>query len=143
QFRRVPVHVMSTDEVFEMADRYGETAAWACEAGYDGVQLGSANAKLLDQFLSPFYNRRTDQFGGSPERRASILRLIRERVADRAGADFPCLVKVPAETAPFGPRTSTDEALALCRLVEEWGFDGVTPVSVSGSRDTTPSRGCA
>src|SRR5438067_104790 len=97
QFRRVPVHVMSTDEVFEMADRYGDTAAWAREAGYDGVQLGSANAKLLDQFLSPFYNRRTDQFGGSPERRASILRLIRERVADRAGADFPCLVKVPAE----------------------------------------------
>ena len=41
-----------------MAAQYGEVAAWAREAGYDGVQLGSANAKLLDQFLSPFYNRR-------------------------------------------------------------------------------------
>ena len=52
-----------------MAARYGDVAAWAREAGYDGVQLGSANAKLLDQFLSPFYNRRTDEFGGSLENR--------------------------------------------------------------------------
>ena len=55
--------------------RYGEVAAWGREAGYDGIQLGSANAKLLDQLLSPFYNRRTDEFGGSLERRASVLRL--------------------------------------------------------------------
>ena len=64
---------MTTDEVHALARRYGEVAAWAREAGYDGIQLGSANAKLLDQFLSPFYNRRTDEFGGSPERRARIL----------------------------------------------------------------------
>jgi len=143
QFRGVPVHVMTTDEVRGMADRYGDAAAWAREAGYDGVQLGSANAKLLDQFLSPFYNRRTDEFGGSLERRASILQLIRQRVAERAGADFPCSVKVPAEVAPFGPRTSYDDALALCRLVEEWGFDAVTPVTVSVFPDTTLSRGDA
>jgi len=88
---------MTTDEVRAMCTRYGDVAAWSREAGYDGVQLGSANAKLLDQFLSPFYNRRRDEFGGSLERRASVLRLIREAVAERAGADFPCLVKVPAE----------------------------------------------
>src|SRR5438270_5116710 len=40
-FRGVPVHVMTTDEVKEMATRYGEVAAWEREAGYDGVQLGS------------------------------------------------------------------------------------------------------
>ncbi|HEX8805066.1 MAG TPA: hypothetical protein VF743_12760 [Acidimicrobiales bacterium] len=141
-FRGVPVHVMTTDEVRAMAARTGEVAAWAREAGYDGVQLGSANAKLLDQFLSPFYNRRTDEFGGSLEGRARVLRLIRAAVAERAGADFPCLVKVPAETAPPGfPRSTVDEALALCRLVEEWGFDAVTPVTVSVLPDTTLSRG--
>ena len=141
-FRGVPVHVMTTDEVRAMAGRYGEVAAWARDAGYDGLQLGSANAKLLDQFLSPFYNRRTDEFGGSLERRASILRLIRGAVAERAGDDFPCTVKVPAEVAPPGlPRTTRDEALELCRLVEEWGFDAVTPVTVSVFPDTTLSRG--
>jgi 2,4-dienoyl-CoA reductase-like NADH-dependent reductase (Old Yellow Enzyme family) len=141
-FRKVPVHVLRTEEVREVATRYGEVASWAREAGYDGIQLGSANAKLLDQFLSPFYNRRDDEFGGSPERRASILRLIRREVADRAGADFACTVKVPAERAPFGfARATVDDALRLCTLVEEWGFDAVTPVEVSVFPDTTLSRG--
>lgn len=141
-FRGVPVHVMTTDDVRAMVERYGEVAAWAREAGYDGIQLGSANAKLLDQFLSPFYNRRTDEFGGSPARRAAVLRHIRAAVAERAGADFPCTVKVPAETAPPGfPRATAAEALELCRLVTEWGFDAVTPVEVSVFPDTTLSRG--
>lgn len=141
-FRGVPVEVMSSDAVRHMAARFGEVACLAREAGYDGVQLGSANAKLLDQFLSPFYNRRTDEFGGSLEGRARVLRLIRVAVAERAGEDFPCTVKVAVETAPPGfPRTTFDEALHLCRLVEEWGFDAVTPVEVSVFPDTTLSRG--
>jgi 2,4-dienoyl-CoA reductase-like NADH-dependent reductase (Old Yellow Enzyme family) len=143
QFRGVSVHVMTTDEVKDMATRYGEIAAWAREAGYDGIQLGSANAKLLDQFLSPFYNRRTDEFGGSLENRARVLQFIRTAVAERAGSDYPCTVKVPAEVAPFGPRATVDDAIAMCRLVEEWGFDAVTPVEVSVFPDTTLSRGDA
>jgi 2,4-dienoyl-CoA reductase-like NADH-dependent reductase (Old Yellow Enzyme family) len=142
-FRGVPVEVMSTADVHAMADRYGEVAAWSREAGYDGVQLGSANAKLLDQFLSPFYNRRTDEFGGSLEKRAGVLHLIRRAVAARAGDDFPCAVKVPTEVAPFGARTSHEDALELCRLVQEWGFDAVTPVTVSVFPDATLSRGDA
>jgi 2,4-dienoyl-CoA reductase-like NADH-dependent reductase (Old Yellow Enzyme family) len=134
--------VLTNEEVHGLADRFGDAAAWAREAGYDGVQLGSANAKLLDQFLSPFYNHRTDEFGGSLERRAGILRLIREAVAGRAGPEFPCTVKIPSETAPpLMPRSTYLEALELCRLAEEWGFDAVTPVEVSVFPDTTLSRG--
>jgi 2,4-dienoyl-CoA reductase-like NADH-dependent reductase (Old Yellow Enzyme family) len=141
-FRGVPVHVLTTGEVHAMAARYGEVAAWAREAGYDGIQLGSANAKLLDQFLSPFYNRRDDEFGGSAERRASILRHVRVAVRERAGDDFPCTVKVPAEVAPPGfPRATDDDARHLAHLVEEWGYDAMTPVSVSVFPDTTLSRG--
>lgn len=141
-FRGVPVHVLTTQEIRDLAVRYGEVAAWCREAGYDGIQLGSANAKLLDQLLSPFYNTRDDEFGGSLERRASVLRLIREAVAERAGADYPCTVKVPAETSlPLMPRTSHDDALRLCELVEEFGYDAVTPVEVSVFPDTTLSRG--
>jgi 2,4-dienoyl-CoA reductase-like NADH-dependent reductase (Old Yellow Enzyme family) len=141
-FRGVPLHVMTTDDVRAMAAKYGEVAAWAREAGYDGIQLGSANAKLLDQFLSPFYNRRTDEFGGSLRNRARVLELIRREVADRAGPDYPCAVKVPAEKAPpLLPRSTFDEALELCRMVEDMGFDAVTPVEVSVFPDTTLSRG--
>jgi 2,4-dienoyl-CoA reductase-like NADH-dependent reductase (Old Yellow Enzyme family) len=141
-FRGLPVHVMSTDEVRAMAERYGKVAAWAREAGYDGVQLGSANAKLLDQFLSPFYNRRTDEFGGSLAARARVLLLIRRAVAQRAGKDFPCAVKVPVEVAPLRlPHATEAEALELARIVEDWGYDAVTPVEVSVFPDTTLSRG--
>jgi 2,4-dienoyl-CoA reductase-like NADH-dependent reductase (Old Yellow Enzyme family) len=125
-----------------MAARYGDVAAWAREAGYDGIQLASANAKLLDQFLSPFYNRRTDEFGGSAERRASLLRVIRESIGERAGWDFTCTVKVPVEKAPpLMPRTTFDEAMRVCELAQEWGYDSVTPVEVSVLPDTTLSRG--
>lgn len=142
-FRRAPVHAMTTDEVHAMAVRYGDVAVWAREAGYDGVQLASSNAKLLDQFLSPFYNRRTDEFGGSLERRAAILRVIREQVAARAGDDFTCTVKIPVgeKAPPFVAHTTWDEGLRLAQLAEEWGFDSVTPVHVSVFPDTTLSRG--
>jgi len=141
-FRGVPVHVMTTEEVHALAHKYGDVAAWAREAGYDGIQLGSANAKLLDQFLSPFYNRRTDEFGGSLENRGRVLKLIRDGVAERAGDDYPCTVKIPAEKAPpFSRKVTPDEALRLAQLAEEWGFHAITPVEVSVFPDTTLSRG--
>ena len=141
-FRGVAIHVMTGDDIRAMAAKYGEVAAWAREAGYDGIQLGSANAKLLDQILSPFYNRRDDEFGGSLRNRARVLELVRAEVAERAGADFPCTVKVPAEKAPpLMARSTFEEALELCRMVEDMGYDAVTPVEVSVFPDTTLSRG--
>lgn len=141
-FRGVPVHVMTADEVREMAAQYGRCAAWAREAGYDGIQLGSANAKLLDQFLSPFYNSRTDEFGGSLEGRASVLRLIRSALSEAAGADFPCSVKIPFEDKVLiGRHLSEADAYRLAELAQEWGFDAITPVRVSVFPDTGLCRG--
>ena len=142
-FRRAPVHALHTDEVADIVRRYGDAASWAREAGFDGMQLASANAKLLDQFLSPFWNRRTDRYGGSARNRARILEEIRAAVAERAGADFTCTVKVPlAEHAPpFTSRTTWDEGVQLARWCEEWGYDSITPVEVSVLPDTTLSRG--
>lgn len=142
-FRRAPVHAMTTDEVYDFAAQSGRVAAWAREAGYDGIQLGSSNAKLLDQFLSPFYNRRSDEFGGSPERRARILAVARDAVAREAGDDFTISVKIPVgeKAPPFMPHTTWEEGLGMARWCEEWGFHAVTPVHVSVFPDTTLSRG--
>jgi 2,4-dienoyl-CoA reductase-like NADH-dependent reductase (Old Yellow Enzyme family) len=142
-FRGVPVHALSSDEVRALAVTYGRAAAWGREAGYDAVQLGNANAKLLDQFLSPFYNRRTDEFGGSLENRARVIRLIREEVARQAGDDYPCLVKVPCEFGglPGTKHIGFDDALRLATLFEEWGFDALTPVEVGVFPDTILCRG--
>lgn len=142
-FRRAPVHAMTTEEVRGVIRRHGEIAAWARETGYDGIQLGSSNAKLLDQFLSPFWNRRDDEYGGTHRNRARIVEEIRAAVAERAGADFTCTVKVPIDehAPPLAPRTTWDEGIELARWCEEWGFDSVTPVEVSVFPDTTLTRG--
>jgi 2,4-dienoyl-CoA reductase-like NADH-dependent reductase (Old Yellow Enzyme family) len=142
-YRRAPIHVMTADDIRAMAVQYGEAAAWAREAGYDGLQLASSNAKLIDQLLSPFWNRRDDEFGGSLRNRARVLELIRQHIAERAGADFTVTVKVPVgeKAPPFTRHTTWDEGIELCRIVEELGYDSVTPVEVSVFPDTTLSRG--
>jgi len=142
-FLRAPVHPMTTDEVYDMATRCGEVAAWAREAGYDGIQLASGNAKLIHQFLTPFYNRRTDEFGGSVENRARLLRVIREAVAERAGADYACTVKIPVDekSPPLTPRISFEDGMEMCRLAQEWGYHAVTPVRLSVLPDTTLTKG--
>ena len=142
-FMRAPVHPMTTDEVYAMATRFGEVAAWAREAGYDGIQLASGNAKLIHQFLTPFYNRRTDEFGGSVENRARLLREIRSAVAERAGEDYACTVKIPVDekSPPLTPRITFEDGMEMCRLAQEWGYHAVTPVRLSVLPDTTLTKG--
>jgi 2,4-dienoyl-CoA reductase-like NADH-dependent reductase (Old Yellow Enzyme family) len=142
-FRKRRLHVMTGDEVRQLAADFGNAASWAREAGYDGLQLGSSNAKLLDQFLSPFWNRRRDEFGGSFDNRLRVFELIREAIAERAGADFTVAVKVPIgeKAPPFTAHTTWDEGLQIARRMEELGYDSVTPVQVSVFPDSTLSRG--
>jgi 2,4-dienoyl-CoA reductase-like NADH-dependent reductase (Old Yellow Enzyme family) len=124
---------MTTDDVHDFAQAFGRSAGWAREAGYDGVQLASGNAKLIHQFLSPYYNRRTDEFGGSVRNRARILEVIARAVRREAGEDFPLAVKITVEedAPPLAPRTSFADGIELCRLAQEFGYDAITPVGLS------------
>ncbi|MFC6728733.1 NADH:flavin oxidoreductase, partial [Natronoarchaeum mannanilyticum] len=91
--------VLDTAEVYGLAADFGKAAARAVEAGYDAIHLAGANMGIVQQFLSPFYNRRDDEFGGSrPEDRTRFLELVHDEIRTRAG-DVPLLTKVPAETA--------------------------------------------
>ena len=129
----VPVHVMTTEEVRAFADAFGRASAWAREAGYDGVQVGSANAKLVHQFLSPYFNRRRDEFGGSLRDRARILEEIAGAVRRHAGEDFTLSAKIPVgeHAPPLAPRVSFDDGVELCRLAQEFGYHAITPVGLS------------
>lgn len=128
-----PVRVLHTEDVYELAAAFGRTAAWVREAGYDGVQLASSNAKLVHQFLSPYYNRRRDEFGGSVRNRARILEVIAQAIRREAGEDFPLTVKIPMDedAPPLARRTRFDDGLELCRLAEEFGYHAITPVGLS------------
>src|SRR5947207_13808919 len=131
--RGVPIHILTTPEIYELAEAFGRSAAWAREAGYDGIQIASSNAKLIHQFLSPYYNRRDDEFGGSVRKRARILELLAEVIRREAGEDFPLSVKIPIgeDAPPLAPRTTFEEGIELCRLAEAFGYDAITPVGLS------------
>jgi 2,4-dienoyl-CoA reductase-like NADH-dependent reductase (Old Yellow Enzyme family) len=138
--------VLATGAVSDLADAFAEAAAGLVAAGYDGIHLGGANAGLIQQFLSPYYNRRADEFGGSPAARARFLLLLGERIRERIGPDVPLLTKVPAETeAPAfvrpGSRIGLEEAVRLAERAAAGPFDALVPVRDSTFWDASLIRG--
>ncbi|WP_226004856.1 NADH:flavin oxidoreductase [Natrinema salinisoli] len=138
-------HVLTTDEVYDLAADFGRAAANAVEAGYDGIHLAGANMGIVQQFLSPFYNRRDDEFGGSPAARLEFLAVVHDEIRERAG-DVPLLTKVPAETpAPPSPvvrrKLSLADGVEIARRLEEIGYDAVVPVQTSVVWDMSIIRG--
>ncbi|MET0319405.1 MAG: alkene reductase [Duganella sp.] len=77
-----PSRAMTTGEVYAAIAEFRTGAANATRAGLDGVEIHAANGYLVQQFLSPHVNRRTDEFGGSVENRARFLRLVIEAVLE-------------------------------------------------------------
>jgi 2,4-dienoyl-CoA reductase-like NADH-dependent reductase (Old Yellow Enzyme family) len=135
--------VLSTGDVYDLAADFGRCAEHAVTAGYDGIHLAGANMGIIQQFLSPYYNRRTDEFGGSFEGRLRFLERIHDEIRERVG-DVPLMTKLPAESAapPFvRPRLSTDDSIAIARRLADIGFDAVVPVRGSTFWDMSIVRG--
>jgi 2,4-dienoyl-CoA reductase-like NADH-dependent reductase (Old Yellow Enzyme family) len=79
-------HELTTREVRETIETYIMCAVHCIEAGMDGVEIHGAQGHLIQQFLSPFTNRREDEYGGSPENRMRFAREILEGVRRRVGS---------------------------------------------------------
>ncbi|KYH27028.1 NADPH dehydrogenase [Halalkalicoccus paucihalophilus] len=135
--------VLSTEEVYDLAADFGRSAKYALSAGYDGIHIAGANMGIVQQFLSPFYNRRTDEFGGSLTNRVRFLAAIHDEVRERAGS-VPLVTKVPAETgSPAVVRRylSERDAIEICRACEAMGYNAVAPVRGSVFWDMSLIRG--
>lgn len=131
--------VLSTEEVWDLAEQFGRCAGYAVDAGYDGIHLSAANMSLIQQFLSPFYNRRDDVFGDG----VRFLEAVHDAVRDHAG-DVPLVTKVPAETAaPSFVRRhlAREDGVAVAERAAEIGYDGLVPVEVSTFWDMSIVRG--
>ena len=79
-------HALTVDEIKATVEDYRKAARNAIEAGFDGVQVHSANGYLIDQFLRAGSNRRTDAYGGSIENRARFLGEVMRAVVDEINA---------------------------------------------------------
>jgi 2,4-dienoyl-CoA reductase (NADPH2) len=101
-------------------DDFARSARLARDAGYDGVEIMGSEGYLLSQFLAPCTNKRTDEWGGTPEKRRRFPVEIVRRTRAAAGSDFIiCYRMSMADYVEDGQ--SWDEIVALAREIEEAG----------------------
>jgi len=115
---------MTLLEIQEVVKAFGKAAGRAQKAGIDGVQLHAAHGYLLSEFLSPFFNKRTDNYGGSIENRARILLEALQAVRDEVGEEYPVFVKINSEDFVEGGLT-VEEMLEVCVMLERAGIDAI------------------
>ena len=99
---------LTKEEMEVIVKKYGEAAKRAVTAGFDAVEVHCGHSYLISQFLSPIYNQRTDEFGGSPENRARFGRMVLEEVRKQVGPFTPILCRISADEMLPGGNTLED-----------------------------------
>jgi len=125
---------LTTGDIQRIVEDFGAAAKRARAYGADAVQLHAAHGYLINQFLSPHTNKRTDGYGGDIAGRARFLMEVFRRVCTEAGAGFPVLVKLTGGDNLEGGLENSDAAEAA-RMLSEAGVDAI---EVSGG---TPASG--
>jgi 2,4-dienoyl-CoA reductase (NADPH2) len=130
-FHNQEPHVLTAGEIEEKIDKFASAAVRAHKAGFDGVDINSASSHLLHNFLSPFWNRREDEYGGSQENRARFVTSIIKEIKKRLGNDFPVAVCINGvevgQIAGFRDEDclTTEESCGIARILQEAGADAI------------------
>jgi 2,4-dienoyl-CoA reductase-like NADH-dependent reductase (Old Yellow Enzyme family) len=115
---------MNQDDINRVVRAFGDAAARAKRSGFDAVQIHAAHGYLLNQFLSPTVNQRSDEYGGALANRARMVLEVLRRIRDAVGRDYPVLIKVNSEDFVEGS-FSVEDMLELSALLEEAGIDAI------------------
>ncbi len=135
QFPEEP-EAMSKQDIDEIVAAFGDGARRAKEYGFDAVQLHAAHGYLINQFLSPMTNRRTDDYGGTVKNRCRFLLEVYRRVRSEVGADFPVFVKLNGSDNLEGGLDIGDAVHAACMLDRE----KIDAIEVSGGTSASGER---
>ncbi len=119
---------MGEADIAAVIEGFAAAAARAVAAGADGIQLHAAHGYLINQFLSPFFNRRKDAWGGSDEKRFRFAKNIMSAVLKEMPDGMPLLVKLNADD--FTPRPGITVDIA-CRYAKWFAQSGVDLIEVS------------
>ena len=119
-----PRREMTVEEIQDIVKAFVKAALRAKEAGFDGVQLHAAHGYLLSQFLSPFFNKRRDLYGGPVENRARVLLEVLKGIRAAVGHEFPILIKMNSQDFLKGGLT-LDESLKVGIMLQQGGIDGI------------------
>jgi len=115
---------MSGEDIRRVIEAFGRAAFRAKQAGFDGVQIHAAHGYLLSQFLSSFYNKRTDDYGGSLGNRARMVVEVLREIKREAGHQYPVMIKLNSEDFVEGGMT-VDEMLQIAARLELAGIDAI------------------
>ncbi len=115
---------LTQEEIWEIIEAFGKAAKRAKEAGFDGVQIHGAHGYLINQFLSPYTNRRNDYWGGDEERRFHFLEEVYQSIRDHVGYDYPVMIKLNACDFIEGGLT-VEESLRIAKRLENLGIDAI------------------
>ena len=124
-----PTRALTHDEVLDVIEDFITAGVRVWKSGADAVELHCAHGYLLCQFLSPYTNHRDDEFGGSLENRAEIVRRIIQGIRERTSPDFPIIVRLTADEymrmVGIDDGITLDMAVEFCKLFEQWGADAI------------------
>ncbi len=115
---------MTVEEIEEIIESFARSAWRAKEAGFDAVQLHAAHGYLLSEFLSPFTNRRTDEYGGNTIKRIKIIKDIYKKTVELVGNEFPILIKMNVDDFLEGG-IDLNESLKIAKKFSQIGFAAI------------------
>ncbi|MCB9490078.1 MAG: NADH:flavin oxidoreductase/NADH oxidase family protein [Deltaproteobacteria bacterium] len=138
---------LTEDEILGLVQAYARAARVAKQAGFAGVQIHGAHGYLVNQFLSPYVNRRTDRWGGSLENRARFVLEIVAAMRREVGPDYPVGIKLNSADFQRGG-FSEDESMDVVAMLDEAGLDLLeisggnyeAPAMVGAARKSTVER---
>ncbi|KAK7021804.1 NADH-dependent flavin oxidoreductase [Paramarasmius palmivorus] len=121
---------LTTEEVKGIVQAFKDAAIRAVKAGFDVIQIHNAHGYLLHSFVSPYTNKRTDQYGGSFENRTRLTVEIIDAVREVIPADMPLFLRISAtdfleETLPDTPSWRIEDTIQFAHLVASHGVDAI------------------
>ena len=118
-------HEMTVEEIEDIEDKYAGAAYRAKEAGFNAVILHCSHGYLIEQFLSPFSNKRQDDYGGDLYKRFRFLKEIIARIKQKVGDDFPLLCRISGMELWDGGIV-LDDAKENARMLQDCGVHGIS-----------------
>jgi 2,4-dienoyl-CoA reductase-like NADH-dependent reductase (Old Yellow Enzyme family) len=115
---------MTREDIEEVTAAFADAAVRARKAGFDAVQIHAAHGYLLSQFLSPFFNKREDEYGSRIENRARLVVQVLRAIRKAVDADFPVFIKLNSEDFLPGGIT-VEDMLQTATMLEEAGIDAI------------------
>jgi len=133
-FREV-AKAVEHEDILEIIQGYARVAAYTREGGFDGVELQCSHSSIVRQFLSRNTNQRTDEYGGSLENRARLLREIIAAIRNETGRDYVISVRLCGDEL-IRDGITLDETVAVAQLLEADGLIDLINTSIGTATQT-------